>query len=610
MANNNSYRPEVRKGLISLLMFSMYSEQRTIYREYVQNALDSINNAVNNHILNAHKDGKVEILIDAKRKVVSIKDNGTGIESANAERILLDISSSTKDGITQAGQFGIGRLVGGGFCHKLIFKTAYRGEETGTQITFDVDKIWRMVKVDETDYLASDVISQCTLVEQIDSKAEEHFFEVVLDGIKDDSAPTLLDRDKVIEYLSEVAPVEYTTPFSQALIFNSLGSQPEFKPLYEQLEKVQVFVDSTRVRKQYGLKIKGTKDEINNLEFFKIEDPSYGLLGWGWFALTKFSIQIPKDDTLACIRLRKHNIQIGSSSQLSGSTYWKEERSNSYFYGEFFVTHPNITPSASREGLAPTPETLALNKLLKEYFENLKTLYTKANNAKKCVDKMKEGLERMRKLGGEDYNSKDLIEKKGLALFDKLVKNSSFGPTQRMLALYKKSIDEVASEIDALKAELKAKEEETRKPQPTQAATNEPGSVSEPTPPSENTSTPIPGEPNTPDTNNPSNPSSNTPQGEEVVEGPTPVEPQDQTPEVFGGLFPASGNDNPLSPTTTNLLGNKDIINRLEGVLEPSEVFLVRRIFRVLNTYCPDNEHDKTLVNNLQERIVRELLNG
>lgn len=605
MAKNNTYKPEVRKGLISLLMFSMYSEQRTIYREYVQNALDSINKAVENHILNAHKDGKVEILIDAKRKVVSIKDNGTGIDSANAVRILLDISSSTKDGITQAGQFGIGRLVGGGFCHKLIFKTASRGEEIGTQITFDVDKIWQMVKVDETDYLASDVISQCTLVEQIDSKAEEHFFEVVLDGIKDDSAPTLLDRDKVIEYLSEVAPVEYTAPFSSTLIFSSLGTQPEFKPLFEQLEKVQVFVDSTRVRKQYGLKIRGTKDEINNLEFFKIEDPSFGLLGWGWFALTKFSIQIPKDDTLACIRLRKHNIQIGSSNQLSGSAYWKEERSNSYFYGEFFVTHPNITPNASREGLAPTPETLTLNKLLKEYFENLKTLYTKANNAKKCVDKMKEGLERMHKLGAKDYNAKDLIENKGLAAFDKLVKNSSFGPTQRMLMLYKKSIDKISSDIDALTAEFKAKEE-THKRQPPQDATSEPGTASEPTPP-ESTSTPMPGEPNAPDTNNPSN---NNPQSEDVIDGPTPVQPQDQVPGAFGGIFPASSNDNPLSPTTTNLLGNKDVINQLEGVLEPSEVFLVRRIFRVLNTYCPDNEHDKTLVNNLQDRIIRELLNG
>ena len=66
----------------------------------------------------------------------------------------------------------------------------------------------------------------------------------------------------------------------------------------------------------------------------------------------------------------------------------------------------------------------------------------------------------------------------------------------------------------------------------------------------------------------------------------------------------------PLKPTTTSLLGNQDIVNRLSSVLDPSEVFLVRRIFRAMNSYCPDLEHDKVLVKSLQEVILKELLNG
>ena len=435
------YTPEVRKGLISLLMFSIYSDQRTIYREYVQNALDSINKAVEGHILNAHKDGKVEININSTKRIISIRDNGTGINLDNVTKTLLDISSSTKDGITQAGQFGIGRLVGGGYCHKLIFNTSARGETKGTKIVFDVDQIWQMVKVDKTDYLATEVIGQCTTVETFSCNEEEHYFEVVLDGIRDESAHALLDSNGVIDYLSEVAPVEYTSQFKNILIFSSLNSQPEYKELFNDLEKVQIFVGTTRIQKRYGLKIKGTKDDIYQLEFFKIEDEEFGVLGWGWFALTKFSIQIPKDDKLACIRLRKHNIQIGASNQLSGSTYWKEDRSNSYFYGEFFVTHPNITPNAARDGLAPTPETNALYRELKYYFENLKSLYNKANEAKKCVDRIHEGIKRLSDLKVYDHKVKDLIDNKGLAKFDKLVKNASFGPTKRMLLLYQTEID-------------------------------------------------------------------------------------------------------------------------------------------------------------------------
>ena len=57
-------------------MFQLYSDERTIYREYVQNALDSINKAIDTRVLNQAKDGVVNIDIDVKHKVIRIKDNG------------------------------------------------------------------------------------------------------------------------------------------------------------------------------------------------------------------------------------------------------------------------------------------------------------------------------------------------------------------------------------------------------------------------------------------------------------------------------------------------------------------------------------------------------
>ena len=59
-----------------MLMFQLYSDERTIYREYVQNALDSINKAIETRVLDQPKDGVVTIDIDAKHKVIKIKDNG------------------------------------------------------------------------------------------------------------------------------------------------------------------------------------------------------------------------------------------------------------------------------------------------------------------------------------------------------------------------------------------------------------------------------------------------------------------------------------------------------------------------------------------------------
>ena len=585
-----------------MLMFQLYSDEKTIYREYVQNALDSINKAIDAHILAQAKDGIVTIDIDERHKIIKIRDNGAGIESANAVRTLLDISPSNKDGVNQAGMYGIGRLVGGGYCHELIFRTSAKGEAIGTQITFDVDKIWQMVEKEEEDYLATYVINKCTKRESIPAEESDHYFEVELNGVKDDAAPSLLDVNAIIDYLREVAPVEYKPEFKNMLIYKSTADNPEFKERHEGLEKIQVIVGETRIQKQYGLSIKGTKDKINNLEYFKIEDRIFGILGWGWYALTKYTIQIPKEDRLAGIRLRAHNIQIGDANLLSGTNYWKEDRSNSYFYGEFFVTHPHIRPNGARDGLVPTPESRALENGLRTYFENLKTLYTKANEAKKSIDKIYDGIKRIDDHGGTiDYNAKDLINNRGIGKFEKLMKTSfGFEAIKRMLLLYQPEF-----------IEAKAKGKEMLRPiVPVQ---QEPISVKKEIP------TPAPidiqmdnGEPAT-TLVAPSSPTEAnidfSPPTDNIVEPPTtanqsdPVSVQEPATYQHESLIPSP---RIVTPTSTPLLGQQDIIAQLNNVLDPSEIWLLRRVFKVLNSFCPDNEHDQKLIAEMERLIVKE----
>ena len=603
MENNLNYSSEVRKKILSMLMFQLYSNERTIYREYVQNALDSINKAIETRVLNQPKDGVVTIDIDAKHKVIKIKDNGAGIEAANAVRTLLDISPSTKDGVSYAGMYGIGRLVGGGYCHELIFRTSARGEAIGTQITFDVDKIWKMVETDKEDYLATDVINACTKRETFSTDESDHFFEVELNGVKDDAAPSLLDSEAICNYLREVAPVEYKPEFKNTLMYKSTADNPEFKTLHESLEKVQVFVGETRIQKQYGLSIKGTKDKISNLEYFKIEDKKYGLLGWGWYALTKYTIQIPKDDKLAGIRLRSHNIQIGDANLLSGTNYWKEDRSNSYFYGEFFVTHKHIRPNGARDGLVPTPESRALENGLRLYFENLKTLYTKANEAKKSIDKIYDGIKRIEEHGGAiDYNAKDLINNRGIGKFEKLLKSAGFEATKRMLLLYQPDFLVAKAKGEEMLRPTTAPQQESTLQKATPAKEEpvfdssenvEPTTV---TSPSAATETHI-DFPTSPAADNimVSSPSTDNQQ--------VPVSVQEPATYQHEALLPGQ---RIVTPTSTPLLGQQDIIAPLNNVLDPSEIWLLRRVFKVLNSFCPDNEHDQNLIAEMERLIVKE----
>lgn len=603
MENNLNYSSEVRKKILSMLMFQLYSDERTIYREYVQNALDSINKAIDTRVLDQAKDGVVNIDIDVKHKVIKIKDNGAGIESANAVRTLLDISPSNKDGVSQAGMYGIGRLVGGGYCHELIFRTSARGEAIGTQITFDVDKIWQMVEKDEEDYLATYVINECTIRESIPAEESDHYLEVELKGVKDDAAPSLLDAETIINYLREVAPVEYKSEFKNTLMYKSTADNPEFKELHEGLEKVQVLVGETRIQKQYGLSIRGTKDKINNLEYFKIEDRKYGLLGWGWYALTKYTIQIPKDDKLAGIRLRAHNIQIGDANLLSGTNYWKEDRSNSYFYGEFFVTHPHIRPNGARDGLVPTPESRSLENGLRTYFENLKTLYTKANEAKKSIDKIYDGIKRIDDHGGAiDYNAKDLINNRGIGKFEKLMKTSfGFEAIKRMLLLYQPQFLEAkAKGEEKLRPTTPTPQEHVsiKKENPTTA------SVDIPMDNAEATTTPVVSStPTETDIEFPSAIDNTTKPSQTIA---NPLEPVSvQEPATYQHEALISG-QYIVTPTSTPLLGQQDIIAPLNNVLDPSEIWLLRRVFKVLNSFCPDNEHDQKLIAEMERLIVKE----
>ena len=606
MDNNLNYSSEVRKKILSMLMFQLYSDERTIYREYVQNALDSINKAIDTRVLNQAKDGVVTIDIDARHKVIKIKDNGAGIDSANAVRTLLDISPSTKDGVSQAGMYGIGRLVGGGYCHELIFRTSARGESAGTQIIFDVDRIWQMVEKDKEDYLATYVINECTKRESIPAEESDHFFEVELKGVKDDAAPSLLDVSAIVDYLREVAPVEYKPEFKNTLIYKSTADAPEFKSLHDNLEKIQILVGETRIQKQYGLSIKGTKDKINNLEYFKIEDNTFGLLGWGWYALTKYTIQIPKDDKLAGIRLRAHNIQIGDANLLSGTKYWKEDRSNSYFYGEFFVTHRNIRPNGARDGLVPTPESRALENGLRIYFENLKTLYTKANEAKSSINKIYDGIKRIEDHGGAiDYKAKDDINNRGIGKFEKLLKTSfGFEAIKRMLLLYQPDFIEAKTKgEEKLRPAIPAPQSNTisqnDEPSTVVTAVEPMGDVDTfnvPEPVIQTTETQI-DFPTTPAADNTTISSSSTDNQQEPV---SVLEPATYQHEA---LLPGQ---RIITPTSTPLLGQQDIIAPLNNVLDPSEIWLLRRVFKVLNSFCPDNEHDQKLIADMERLIVKE----
>lgn len=376
------------KNLVGMLMFDIYADAKIIFREYVQNSYDSINKAVERGLLR-RQDATIEIAIDSRERLITIRDNGAGIPAAEAARTLLSVAGSKKNGNDQAGQFGIGRLVGGGFCKRLQFQTSARGESVRTVVEIDTAKAWQLVKEDPADRLATEVFDICTVCTEEPEDEDCNYFEVKLIGVLAEKDPDLLDSQKVSDFLREVAPVEFDGPFKNGPLYKGARASAELREKIVGLKTVNLFVNGNLVKKPYGTRVDGSpkkgdeRDEILHVEYFKIGDPDLGELGWGWYAQTKFSTQIDDADPKRCIRLRKHNIQIGDRDALSH--LWSQTRGNNYFYGEFFATHKDLTPNVERNGLVRNPTTNRLYSLLREQFKEMWRLVDKASYIKNRI---------------------------------------------------------------------------------------------------------------------------------------------------------------------------------------------------------------------------------
>src|SRR5665647_484652 len=153
---------EIGKFTLESLTTGMYSEPESCYREYIQNAVDSLDTALAEGLTQAEH-FRIEIIVDGTKQEISIRDNGTGIKKDLVRKMLLDIGNSTKLHTTNRGFRGIGRLGGLSYCKKLSFCTTALGENEKTLITFDCEKLKALlVPGQSTEYNLQSVIEAVT----------------------------------------------------------------------------------------------------------------------------------------------------------------------------------------------------------------------------------------------------------------------------------------------------------------------------------------------------------------------------------------------------------------------------------------------------------------
>ncbi len=341
---------EIGKFTLESLTTGMYNEPESCYREYIQNAVDSLDMVISLGMMKA-EDCRIEIIVDSERREISIKDNGTGIKKDFVRKTLLDIGNSSKMHTTNRGFRGIGRLGGLSYCRKLSFCTSAIGENDKTLITFDCDKLKDLlVPGRSTEHDLQSVIEAVTDIRVMQEQSSTHYFIVKMEDVDDISS--LLDLETVKDYISQVAPIPFRDRFYWGREIKSELAENGIIVTEYPVFIGESFESLFQVYKPYknyfeaNSRAGGLKDEVLGLSYFQINDNAQQMIAYGWYADTYFSGTLV-DDSISGVRVRQGNIMIGNQRTLA--PYFKESRFNNWVVGEIYVDSPNLIPNARRD---------------------------------------------------------------------------------------------------------------------------------------------------------------------------------------------------------------------------------------------------------------------
>ena len=206
----------IGKDVLELLSGAMYADPMCIFREYVQNAVDSIEEAESQDLFKDELKPKIEIYQDPLTRCVTIRDNGTAIKKSIFKRRLTSFGASQKRGTDARGFRGVGRLAGLGYCRELVFRSRTQGSETVSELRWDCVELKKLLNDHEcTDNLREVVSKIINVNHEIEPKEAdpERFFEVEMVKAIRLGNDLLLNEQILENYLSQVAPVTFHPDF-------------------------------------------------------------------------------------------------------------------------------------------------------------------------------------------------------------------------------------------------------------------------------------------------------------------------------------------------------------------------------------------------------------
>ncbi len=413
-------------NILDNLTTGMYTDSRIIYREYIQNACDSIDVAKRTGILCSGK-GEIEIYTDDLKRSITIRDNGTGVSALAFRRTLGNIADSDKTLGESKGFRGIGRLCGLAYCETLVFSSKASGETSISYMKCDAKQMRQLIAENQSrkdvKLSAADVLDRIISYDVKESDdIDSHWFEVELKNVNAENHE-LLARESVIDYLSFVAPVPFDKNFSYRTTIYEYIKQHSF-----QLDEYVIKVNGEQIFKDYRTHVKTSKgeDHIFCVQFHELYADNNDIIAWMWYGLRNFQAVIDKDSPQRGLRLRKENIQIGDEDVLQ--RLFKEDRGTHYFVGEVHAVSRDLIPNSQRDYFNENQMRNTFEREIEQYFvDTLHRLYHAGNDFSAAVDKI-EAYEKQRKDFEQKKKAGDYIDdhqqKEAEAKVEKAKKNA------------------------------------------------------------------------------------------------------------------------------------------------------------------------------------------
>jgi len=337
----------VGKDILELLSTAMYVDPLAILREYVQNAADAIDAAHLDGLLGSNAPGRIDVQIHGESRELVVKDNGSGVNVADAERVLVAFGASGKRGKGFRGFRGIGRLGGLGYARTLTFRTRAAGESQITEVQWDCRELREQLLAVSGKPGLEDVVRRIVSVKRVSVKGgEPHFFEVRLSGVVRMWNDRLLNSVEVGKYLSQVCPLPFDPdlPFADKIERHLANHIPPKRFL------VYLNNQPTPLVRPYGRTFPvsaGKRDRFLDCELLEVPGLDGGPAAVGWILHHSYLGALRSAPEIRGLRARTRDMQVGDEEVFAGS--FPERRFNSWVVGEIHMLDRLLVPNGRRD---------------------------------------------------------------------------------------------------------------------------------------------------------------------------------------------------------------------------------------------------------------------